>query len=158
MKKPITLLIADDNQTFRQTIRIAAGESGQILVVGEATNGEEALELTHQLHPNVILLNMEIPRLNGIQAVSLINHLCPGCKIITCSVYDSKEVVLAAIRGGAEGYLVKGSRTAAEIVQAIQAVAHGLVILSPLMLGWVLDELTGSTSGSPPAGEVSCER
>ncbi len=149
MNKPITLLIADDDQTFRQSIQHAVRESDQILVVGEAVNGDQALELTGQLHPNVILLNMEIPRLNGILAVRLINQLCPGCKIITFSQYASKEVVLDAIRSGAEGYLVKDSRTATEIVQVIQAVANGLVILNPLMLGWVLDELTGSNNGNP---------
>jgi len=151
LNNPITLLIADDSQTCRRAIRRAIEySSDQILVVGEAANGEEALELTSRLHPDVILLDVEMPRLNGIQAASLINRLCPASKIIMFSVYDSKELVLGALKGGAQGYLVKGGSSAAEIIQAIQAVAHDQAILSPLMLGWVLDKLAGSTNGKQP--------
>ena len=147
MNKPITLLIVDDSQTCRRAIHTAVADSDQVIVVGEAADGEEALELTGQLHPDVILLDVEMPQMNGIQAANLVSHLYPASKIIMFSVYDSKELVLDALRSGAQGYLVKGGSTTAEIIGAIQAVAHNQAILSPLMLGWVLDELAGSTHG-----------
>ncbi|NJN96379.1 MAG: response regulator transcription factor [Anaerolineales bacterium] len=146
MNKPITLLIVDDSQDSRQAIRAAIAYSDQIIVVGEATNGEEALELTGRLQPDVILLDVMMPRLNGIQTAVSISKLYPAIKIIMLSAYDSKELILDAVRSGAQGYLIKGSPST-EIIQAIRAVARGQAILSPLMLGWVLDELTSSANG-----------
>lgn len=146
MNKPITLLIVDDSQDSRQAIRAAIAYSDQIIVVGEATDGEEALELTGRLQPDVILLDVMMPRLNGIQTAISISKLYPVIKIIMFSAYDSKELILDAVRSGAQGYLIKGSPST-EIIQAIRAVARGQAILSPLMLGWVLDELTSSANG-----------
>lgn len=142
MDQPLKILVVDDSRSFRRALRIILNNSDQVMIVGEATNGEEALTLTGSLQPDVILLDMDMPRMNGLQATIKINQLYPAVKIIMLSGHSGKDKVLDALRKGAQGYLVKGIAGAEEILQAIQLVVKGQAVLSPHMAGWLLDEMT----------------
>lgn len=139
MNKPITLLIMSDRQVYRRQIQNAVENSGQIVIVGEGAT----LQQTARLPPDVILLADDFSAPGGNQVIPLIKQRYPASKIIVFGVGYSQEAVLVALKDGAQGYLVKGSSTNTEIVEAIQAVARGQAILSPQMLGWVLDTLNG---------------
>ena len=125
MNNPIKVLIVDDNQTFRRLTRALLEISDGITVVGEAKDGLEAIERACELRPNVILLDVSMPRMDGLQAAARISELCPDGRIIMLSTHDPKCVVQKALRNGAWGYLVKGKSLADDIVDAIRVAARG---------------------------------
>lgn len=142
MSQPLKILIVDDNRFYRQALYINLSSSNQVIVVGEATNGEDAIKLIGQLQPDVVLLDVEMPGIDGLQVVTTINQFHPSVKTIMLSAHHSKDMVLEALRKGAQGYLVKGITGSKELLRAIQMVMRGQAVLSPPMTGWLLDEMT----------------
>lgn len=127
----IRVLIADDHPVFRYGLRaLLQTEASTIEVVGEAATGEEAVALAAQVSPEVILMDVNMPGLNGIEATRRILSAMPHVGILMLTMFDDDESVFAAIRLGARGYLLKGAE-GEETLRAIKAVSQGEAIFSP---------------------------
>jgi len=127
----IRVLIADDHPVFRYGLRaLLLVEAAMVEVVGEATTGEEAVDLAAQCQPDVILMDINLPGINGIEATRRIVAATPGVGILMLTMFDDDDSVFAAIRSGARGYLLKGAE-GDEAIRAITAVSKGEAIFSP---------------------------
>jgi DNA-binding NarL/FixJ family response regulator len=124
------LLIADDQQSFREGLRALFQSVPDIEVVGEATSGAEAVALTEALQPDVVLMDIKMPGMNGIEATDRILTASPHISVIVLTMFDDDDTVFAALRAGARGYLLKGALKA-EMLRAIQAVTSGEAIFGP---------------------------
>ena len=115
---PTRMLLVDDVEEVRQDLRTALSLFEELEIVGEAGNGLEAVRLTESLRPEVILLDLEMPMLDGYEATRLIRTLCPSCRIVALTVHASDETRLKAVRSGVDAFLIKGAPIQ-EIVQTI---------------------------------------
>ena len=126
----VRVLIADDHPVFRFGLRTLLKADPAMEVVGEAMNGEDAIAQAASLHPDVILMDLNMPEMNGIEAIRrvLANH--PQVHILVLTMFDDDDSVFAAMRAGARGYLLKGAE-GGETLQAIHIVSSGEAIFSP---------------------------
>lgn len=124
MASPITVLVADDHPAYRAGVRALFETDARVRVVGEAANGEEAVELTRSLRPNVVLLDVQMPGVNGVDAARRIARELPATAILVLTMIEDDDTVLAAVRAGARGYLLKDAGRD-ELRRAIEAVAEG---------------------------------
>jgi two-component system NarL family response regulator len=139
MAETTRVLIVDDHAIVRSgLLSILAGEKN-IHVVGEATDGNEAIARAAALQPNVILLDILMPRCTGLEALPVIREKAPDSKILMLTVSAEEKDLFTALKFGAQGYLLKGSGIG-EVVSAIRRVASGEVILSPQMAGSLVSE------------------
>ncbi len=128
--KPISVLVADDHPVFRRGMRAILGAEPDTELVGEATDGEEAVARALELHPDVILMDLNMPNVNGIEATRRILEANPETAILMLTMFEDDKSILAAMRAGAHGYVLKGA-DGAETLRAIHAVANGEAIFSP---------------------------
>ena len=126
----IRVLIADDHPVFRFGLQTLLKADVSLEVVGEATNGEEALTLASLVSPDVILMDLNMPGMNGIEAVRRISAMHPEVHILVLTMFDDDDSIFAAMRAGARGYLLKGA-DGGETLQAIRVVSTGEAIFSP---------------------------
>lgn len=126
----IKVMIVDDQALARDGLELIVGTSPDIEVVGTADNGANALAKLDELSPDVVLMDLKMPVMNGVQATRRINEQFPTIKILVLTTFDADEWVVDAIRAGASGYLLKDSPRE-EIVRAIQDVTEGKTIVSP---------------------------
>ena len=126
----IRILIAEDSAPFREGLRNLLRSVGDLEVAGEATSGDEAIRLASRLQPDVILMDIQMPGVNGIEATRQIIQSAPHISILMLTMFEDDESVFAALRAGARGYLLKGALKA-EIVRAIHDVASGEAIFGP---------------------------
>jgi DNA-binding NarL/FixJ family response regulator len=126
---PIRILIADDHKIVRQGFRSLLEGSG-FEVVAEAGNGQEAIQLAEKLHPDVAVLDVNMPLLNGIDATKEIVRTCPRTKTILLTMHSEEHYVLSSLRAGVRGYLLK-TRAADDLIHAIEEVTRGALYLSP---------------------------
>ncbi|CAB4871253.1 MAG: response regulator [Actinobacteria bacterium] len=154
---PIRVLIVDDHPLFRDGIRerLESGD-GTIVVVGEAGNGGQALALVTELTPDVVLMDISMPGMNGIEATRLIHGEHPEVAIIILSVYDDDQYVHAAITAGASGYLLK-TVEAAELRDSVTRVANGETALSPPVARTVLSWVAHPHSVTPQLSARECQ-
>ncbi len=127
---PIRILIADDHEVVRQGLRVSLGVDPDLEVVGEAADGAEAVRLAHRLHPDLVLMDLLMPELDGIAATQVIRRDLPDTEVVALTSVLEDASVVDAVRAGAIGYLLKDTR-AAELRRAIKAAAAGQVQLSP---------------------------
>ena len=127
---PIRVLIADDHPLFRDGMRGLLDSVPDTEVVGEAATGEEAVELAAKLRPDVILMDIKMPGINGIEATREVLSASPDIGILVVTMLEDDDSVFAAMRAGALGYLLKGAKQA-EVLRAIRAVANGEAIFGP---------------------------
>jgi DNA-binding NarL/FixJ family response regulator len=130
MDETIHVIVADDHPMFRKGLHGLLESVTGIEVVGEATNGEEAIALTERLRPDVILMDINMPGVNGIEATRRILHVNPSVGVLVLTMYEDDDSVFAAMRAGARGYLLKGVDQV-EVLRAINAVSNGEAIFSP---------------------------
>jgi len=126
---PIQVLVADDHQLVRQGLKVLLENEG-FRVIGEAANGQEALELAESLHPEVAILDLAMPLLNGIEAARQIQKVSPKTKTILLTMHTDRRYILEGLRGGAKGYVMK-THAADDLVRAIREAARGGTYLSP---------------------------
>ena len=124
------ILLADDHNLVRAGIRALLEDTAGLQVVGEATTGQEAVELAERLKPDLVLMDINMPRLNGIQAIEQLRAVCPDVRIVVLSMHSDATVVRQALQSGARGYLLKSS-LASELVLAIRAAERGEMYISP---------------------------
>ena len=124
MTTPIRVLIADDHPLFRDGLRALLSSIPQTEMVGEAADGEEVLRQAAKLRPDVILMDIQMPGLNGVEATQQILHTNPDIGIIVLTMFDDDDSVFAAVRAGARGYILKGADQT-EILRAIGAAVRG---------------------------------
>jgi DNA-binding NarL/FixJ family response regulator len=128
--EPVRVLIADDHPHFRDGMRALLLSASDVEVVGEAGDGEKAVSLAEALQPDVILMDLNMPGVGGIEATRRILHTSPHISILVVSMYEDDDSVFAALKAGARGYLLKGALKA-EILRSIRAVASGEAIFGP---------------------------
>lgn len=153
--RPLRVLIADDHPLFRQGLRGALTVAEGIAVVGEAATGEEVIDLAEHVQPDVILMDLTMPGLNGIEATRRILDSQPQIGIVVLTMYDDDASAFAAMRAGARGYLLKGADQT-EVLRAIQAAGSGEALFSPAIAGRLIQYFaTLETSGRPAFPELT---
>jgi DNA-binding NarL/FixJ family response regulator len=130
MEDTVRVLIADDHPLFREGMRGRLDRVADVAVVGEAASGDEAVELAHKLEPDVILMDIKMPGLSGIEATREIQRANPQIGILVLTMFEDDDSVFAAMRAGAKGYLLKDSGGEG-VVRAIRAVASGEAVFGP---------------------------
>ena len=136
---PIRVLLADDHRLFRQGIRQICEILGGFEVVGEAENGQEAVDAARKLQPDVILMDINMPLLDGVQATSIVTRNNPRTRVIILTMYRQDQYVFEAIKAGARGYLLKDSDEQ-ELLDTVHAVYRGEALIDPALATRVLDE------------------
>ena len=122
--KPIRVLLADDHALFRAGVRMLLEHMEGVEVVGEAADGREAVRVTKQLQPDVVLMDITMTGLNGLEATAQVTQECPQARVIILSMHLNEQYVMQAVRAGASGYLLKDA-AATELEQAVRTVARG---------------------------------
>ena len=155
----IKVLLAEDHLITRQGIRRILEDERDITVVGEAGDGEEAVQMADELTPDVLLMDIAMPKLNGIEATRQIKVLHPEVRILVLSAYDDDEYVFALLKAGAAGFLLKNVGGEG-LVQAVRAVARGEPALDPNIARKVMDyfRLPGKARGLEGPGEELSKR
>ena len=138
----IRILIADDHAFVREGTRRILEQEPDLEVVAEAADGEEAVKLSYDLNPDVALLDVAMPRVDGIEATRRIKAMCPAVAILVLSAYDDDQFIFGLLEAGAAGYLLKNVR-GQEIVDAIRAVHAGESVLHPSVARKVLNRFAG---------------
>ncbi len=139
----IRVLIADDHEVVAEGLRHVIEAQPDLEVVALAPDGREAVRQARDLHPDVVIMDLSMPELNGADAARAILERDPACKVIVLSMYSEREYVRRALKAGAAGYVVKRS-AAKEVVDAIRAVHAGQKYLSPRVADVVIDDYSGA--------------
>ena len=147
---PARVLIADDQTIVREGLSTLLSLLPEIEVVGAATDGEEAVRLVVEQRPDVVLMDLRMPRCDGVEATRRIRELAPDTKVIVLTTYADDASVFAALQAGARGYLTKNA-SAAEIRNAITAVRGGEALLDPSVQRRLLDALATTPGAIPQA-------
>jgi DNA-binding NarL/FixJ family response regulator len=152
------VLVADDHPMYRYGLRTLLEATPDLEVVGEAATGVEAVSAAATLQPDIVVMDLNMPGLNGIDATRAILRTNPGTGVLVLTMFDDDESVFAAMRAGARGYLLKGADKS-EIARAVLAVASGEAIFGPAVAQRVIDYFsTARPAGQPPAFPELSER
>ena len=153
MARKIKLLLADDHELVRQGIRSSLDRFPFITVVGEAATGKDALRKTLQLSPDIVLMDLNMPEMSGMEATPLIRKKCPRTRVLALTVHDNKEYVMQMLKSGASGYVLKDT-SPEELVRAIESIDRGEAFFSPRVSTILLRDVQDGVSESshkPPA-------
>ncbi len=145
----IRVLLVDDQALFREGLETLLSVHKDIQVVGQAGNGQEALELAAKVHPDVVLMDIRMPIMDGVRSTRLLREAQPQCRVIVLTTFDDDEYIFDALRTGAVGYLLKDVASV-QLVEAIRAAARGDSILEPSVAAKVIAEFTRVSSMVPP--------
>jgi DNA-binding NarL/FixJ family response regulator len=153
----IRVLVADDQRVVREGLVMLLGLLGGIEVVGAAADGEQAVALATELRPHAVLMDLRMPRVDGVAATRRLRERDPGIKVLALTTYDDERSVVEALRAGARGYLTKDAG-AEQIRQALEAVVRGEAAIDPAVQHHLVDALataapatTGTLPGRPDA-------
>lgn len=147
---PIRILLVDDQALFRRAIAMLIGEQPDFEIVGQAENGLQAVEMAHALGPSLVVMDVEMPVMTGVEATRRIREELPGVKVVILSVSEADEHVFDAIKFGAHGYLLKDLRPE-QLYDLIRAVMRNETALSPAIAGRLLREFREHSDRRPVA-------
>lgn len=150
MAATVRVLIVDDHPVFRDGIRSLLESLSNMAVAGEAANGPDAVRIAAELSPDVVLMDIALPDMNGIDATRALLAACPTARVLMLTMYEEPDSVFSALRAGARGYMLKDARPD-EIVRAIEAVAQGDAIFGPKIAERLADYFSAGTRPHPPA-------
>jgi two-component system response regulator NreC len=149
----IKVVLADDHTMVRAGVKALLEGSPGIQVVGEAADGREAVKLAARLAPDVVVMDVAMPKLNGIEAARQIRRDRAECRIIMLSMHEDRQYIFEALRAGAGGYVLKDAAFS-ELVNAIRTVTGGQTYLSPAVAGTVLDDYVNRARGEVAGNEL----
>lgn len=144
---PIRVLLADDHSLFRAGVHALLSNIEGVEVVGEADSGRKALDMVRARTPDVVLMDIAMPEMNGLETTTRVTKEFPGVRVIMLSMHAGEEYVMQALRAGASGYLLKDAATS-ELELAVRAVARGETYLTPTISKRVIDDYLMRTTGS----------
>ena len=153
MTERISLLVADDHPVVRAGLRGMLESQPDFEVIGEATTGKEAVQLTDRLHPKVILMDLRMPEMDGVTAISKIKAEHPDIHVLVVTTYDSDADILPAIENGATGYLLKDAPRE-ELFQAIRSAAQGKPLLAPAVAARLMERTRGPAEEALSGREI----
>lgn len=153
----ISVVLADDQALMRMGFRMVLEAEEDIAVVGEASDGTSALAQAKALHPDVILMDVRMPGMNGIEATERIAQECPSTRVLILTTFDLDEYAFAGLRAGASGFLLKDTRPA-ELAEAIRTVASGEAVVSPRITQRMLEMFASSLPNSGTPAQASDPR
>jgi NarL family two-component system response regulator YdfI len=154
MSKPISVMIVDDHVIIREGLRLMLEEVGEeFQVVGDATDGETALQLVGQLQPDVVLMDLRMPGMDGITAIEHIRQLYPRVAILILTTYNEDDLMIRGLQAGACGYLLKDT-SLDTLLNAIRAAARGEMLIQPDIMARIL---AYTTSQRPPAPLINVQ-
>lgn len=142
----ITILLADDHDVVRRGMKMLLEDEEGIKVVGEASDGLDAIEKVKLLMPNVVILDLTMPKMTGIEAAKIISEEYPDVKILIFSMHHNKEYIVSSVENGANGYLLKDT-SKDELLKAIKAVSEGRKYFPPEISEVIINELLAKSSG-----------
>lgn len=151
MTQSLRILLADDHPLFREGVAHSLESAKDLTVVGQACSGEEAIELTCTLQPDMVLLDINMPGIGGIEAARRISAEYPNMRIMMLTVSEDHESLLSALKSGAHGYVLKGV-SANELRAIVRSVAHGEPYVSPTLAAEMLLEFSRPKSPQPSTG------
>ncbi len=150
----IKVLIVDDHAILREGIRALLNDHDDIEIVGEASEGKEAIEKARELTPDVILMDLVMPGIDGLEAIRHIRKEIPAAKILVLTQYETKEYILTAIQAGAIGYVAKKTLSS-ELVAAIRAVNQGTLFLYPSAAATLIEDYRQYREQKPPPNTLT---
>lgn len=142
------LVIAEDHTILREGLKALLSSRPDLEVVGEATDGREAARAVQDLTPDLLLLDLSMPRSNGLEALREIKRLCPQTKVLVLTVHKTDDYVFTALQAGADGYILKDS-TSSELILAVRSVLNGERYLGPAIASTVVSGYLNSKDGAP---------
>ena len=142
---PITILLADDHDVVRKGMKMLLEDETDVKVIGEASDGLEAIEKVKNLMPNVVILDLTMPRMTGIEAAKIISEQYPEVKILIFSMHNNREYIVSSVENGANGYLLKDTGKE-ELMRAIKVVSEGRKYFPPEISEVIIDELLAKTA------------
>ena len=154
---PISVVLADDQALMRMGFRMVLEAEDDINVVGEASDGTAALAQAKALNPDIILMDVRMPGMNGIEATGLITRECPGTRVLILTTFDLDDYAFAGLRAGASGFLLKDTRPT-ELAEAIRTVASGEAVVSPRITQRMLEMFASSLPSSTAPHRASDPR
>lgn len=146
---PIHVLIADDHPLFRAGLRAMLASVPDTELIGEATTGEEAVSLAAELQPDLVVMDVQMPETDGIEATRKITRYSPHINVLVVTMFEDDGTVFQAMRAGAKGYVLKGANYA-EMLRAIRAVGHGEAIFSPRVAARLESFFSSIHPATPP--------
>jgi NarL family two-component system response regulator LiaR len=149
--EPIRVLVVDDHAVVREGLRAFLELQERIEVVGEAADGDEAIPAAERLRPDVILMDLVMPRLDGVAAMRALRERVPGARVIVLTSFLDDDKLLPALRAGAAGYLLKNAQPQ-ELARAVRAAHAGEALLDPVVAARLVDALTGHAN---PLGQLT---
>ncbi len=144
----IRLVLADDHTILRDGIRALLEDQPDMLVVGEAEDGRQTVQLTHELRPEIVLMDIGMPLLNGLEATRQIKRDHPDIQVLVLTMHENEEYIREVLAAGASGYVLKQA-AASELVAAIRAVHRGEAVLSPAITRVVIQDYLRSEAAQP---------
>ncbi len=144
---PITILLADDHDVVRRGMKMLLEDEESVKVIGEASDGLDAIEKVKMLMPNVVILDLTMPKMTGIEAAKVISEEYPEVKILIFSMHHNREYIVSSVENGANGYLLKDTGKE-ELMRAIKVVSEGRKYFPPEISEVIIDDLLAKTSGN----------
>jgi DNA-binding NarL/FixJ family response regulator len=144
----VRVLLADDHPVFRHGLHDLLDDAADLQVVGEASSGEEAVQLSRELQPDVVLMDVKMPGMSGIEASRRLREVYPAARVLILTMFEDDGTVFAAMRAGARGYILKDADKD-DLLRAVQSVARGEAIFSPAIAARLLDYFSGASAGVP---------